>query len=220
MERVLFDDDDDYDQGHCPVCSRNLGRTPYLSGELRFDRALTALCMQIFPRPGDDERMQAAIAREEELRAELRRQQAAADARKNASTHAVRRRVGAHTGAPRPGADGGAEASGLPSVESATAVFRLRQMGVPSSGASPGAGETLSRPFLRTPPTLTAHALALYITSQLPSGAGQVSVCTRHGDPVVDTAQVVTFMHYEDAQPSGALPVVYFFCHGGSAGHS
>lgn len=220
LERVLNEDEEDSETGRCPVCQRSLGRKPYESGELRFDRALTALCMQIFPRPGDDERMRAAIAREEELRAEVRRQQAAAEARSRRETY-HRKAVHALAGAPRPEVE--AEQSAiLPSVDSVTVLFELRQLMVPNSIAVP---VTMDRPFLRTPPSLTAHALALYIACQLPPGSGHVFVCNRHGQPFAQTALVTSFLHTDDAQhpSSGAVPVVYFFCgalpsHGGLLG--
>jgi hypothetical protein len=55
----------------CPVCSRPLGTAPFSSGELRFDRALTALCARVFG--GVDigfEESKAQELRREDLRGE------------------------------------------------------------------------------------------------------------------------------------------------------
>ena len=187
-------------QAECPVCHRNLGLTPYHTGELRFDRAVTALCTQLFPRPGDAERMQAAIQREEELRAELRRQQAAADARRGEGTG--RRKASRQRAAVAPDVFGG-----LPSADSATVVFELRNADA-SNGADAMPGVQLRRPFLRASPAVTDVELAKYVGTCMDVPGAVAILSPETGATSVDGTPLSRLLRHGD-QPDG-VPVVSF----------
>jgi hypothetical protein len=199
VEHVLSSGDSQ--QAECPVCHRSLGLTPYHTGELRFDRAVTALCTQLFPRPGDAERMQAATQREEELRAELRRQQAAADARRGDPTG--KRKASRQRAAMAPDVF-----NGLPSADSATVVFELRNADFNSADAMQLPGVQLRRPFLRSSPAVTDTELAKYVASCMDFPGAVTILSPETGHACVEGTPLSGLLGHDD-QPSG-VPVVLF----------
>jgi len=210
------------ESANCPVCKRKLGVAPFSSGELRFDRALTALCMHIFPRAGDKELMAEAETRAQELRVRTQQQAATAESRKPAArtgpapSHKKRR-----PGPPGPNTIAAAIAESLrpppppeaaPSVEAASVVYEVRPLPHVAVGDQAYVA-ALERPYVRTPLNLSAQSLGRYIASKCTVTEGwELQVCTPQGEPVHPLAPLIAFMHKGQPAEGAAsgMPVVYF----------
>jgi Zinc finger, C3HC4 type (RING finger) len=154
IEPLVLAAEDEDQPAPCPVCKRSLGMKPFATGELRFDRTLTALVQRLFPRAGDAERMSAEETRAQKLREDTRLLHEAKEAAKPRPRPAV----------PAPAALVAPTESErvVPSAELAQVAFELRQRS--------GLGAPIARPFLRTSPGIRADQLAAFV----PPGAGRV----------------------------------------------
>jgi hypothetical protein len=157
-----------------------------MSGALRFDRALTAICGRVFPRAGDAELLAAEEARADEARRRRPKTEVEPPKRKPSRRAAPPRRAvpapapPQYAPAPAPAA---APRPLAPSVESAAVVYELRPLD--ASACPPGcAAPALEKPFMRTPAGLTATALARYVASRLPAATGREVLICASGRPV------------------------------------
>lgn len=193
------------------MCRVPLGRDPLASGSLRFDRQLSALCRTVFPRDGDAALLAAEEARADEAR---RRRDANAPRGRGAPLRAPpeprRRAAPQQPAAAARLPPSSVPYTALPSVEAAVIIYEL--LPLHASGVPP-----LDKPFVRTPPNITAAALQRYISARLPSGcaaAGRgVRLCGVGGDVANEEAPLaalITAAAAEGDAGEGGLPRVRY----------
>jgi len=188
IEPLMADEDE---MCPCPVCNRKLGLQPFSSGELRFDRSLTALSLRLFPRADDAERMA-----QEEQRAAPSLQRAEAPRHKEApADRKPRGRPVQATVLAAPVAH-----ANMPSCDKATVAFALI-----NNAAEGSATLDLARPFLRASACLTAAQLAHHVASA--AGCEAASVQPLLPDGQVAGADSLLAALLRAASP---LPVVAF----------
>lgn len=204
--RACVDATLDADNPTCPVCHGKLGRDPYESGALRFDRSKTSICSRLFPRPDD-----AQLLVEEEERADAARRKREAEAPagpRRAAGREERRPRGRHYGVPEEAYPPGMPQPRPPSVESAVVVYQLRPL-EPAACPAGCAAPELEKPFLRTPPDLTVSLLSRYVLSRLPPEAAsgrQVLMCAL-GQPVEGEVLLQALLEGGRASPAGGSEV-------------
>ena len=188
IEPLVLAAEEEDEPAPCPACKRSLGMKPFATGELRFDRTLTALVLRLFPRDGDIERMSTEEMRAQRLREDTRLLHEAKEASKPR---------------PRPAAVPAPVAVVAPvvaertvaSAETATVAFELRQRS--------GLGAPLARPFLRSSPGVRAEQLTVFV----PAGAGRVQFHLPSGAPAPPSATLDTLLQ---GGAEGGLPFVSF----------